>query len=104
VRQRFKDAGFGPRECAVLVGAIASVEKAAAAAEGGLIKARVDPADEQDELFPADGGIFIPSTFGSQQAMFGSLLSTVLQDRNDIDDRKKPHTHHRVFSSTISIF
>ena len=38
---------------------------------------RVDPMDEDDELFPMDGGIFIPQTFGSQKAMFGELLSTV---------------------------
>jgi hypothetical protein len=38
---------------------------------------RVDPLDEDDELFPMDGGIFIPQTFGSQKAMFGELLSSV---------------------------
>ena len=37
----------------------------------------VDPLDDDDELFPMDGGIFIPNTFGSQKAMFGELLSTV---------------------------
>ena len=37
----------------------------------------MDPLDEDDELFPMDGGIFIPQTFGSQKAMFGELLSSV---------------------------
>mmetsp|Transcript_32606 Transcript_32606/g.66562 ORF Transcript_32606/g.66562 Transcript_32606/m.66562 type:complete len:313 (+) Transcript_32606:83-1021(+) len=77
VVKAFKASGFGVRECAVLVGAIGSVERASGSAAGGKIKARVDPLDSEDELFPADGGIFIPSTFGSQKAMFGELLSNV---------------------------
>lgn len=42
----------------------------------------MDPQDEDDELFPMDGGIFIPQTFGTQKAMFGELLSSVRENEN----------------------
>jgi len=43
---------------------------------------RVDPQDDDDELFPMDGGIFIPQTFGTQKAMFGELLTSVREHEN----------------------
>lgn len=73
----FQGAGFTAKDRAVLLGAVASVERAAADAKAGRAVKRVDPMDEDDELFPMDGGIFIPQTFGSQKAMFGELLSTL---------------------------
>lgn len=72
---RFESAGISIRDCVVLVAALGSVELAAAGALGGKTAARVDPEDDEDEMFPADGGIFIPATFGSQKAMFGDLVT-----------------------------
>jgi hypothetical protein len=52
--------------------------------------ARIDPEDDDNELFPADGGIFIPQTFGSQKAMFGDLLTKAPFDAGVFKESKGP--------------
>lgn len=80
--------GLGVKDAVVLLAAIENVDKASEAAEGGKAVARVDPDDDDDELFPADGGIFIPQTFGSQKAMFGELLTKAPFDATVFKDSK----------------
>lgn len=73
----FKLSGLTQNEKIVLLAAIGSIEGVTLSSKGGMNSARVDSDVDEDALFPADGGIFLPNTFGSQKEMFGQLLSTV---------------------------
>ena len=73
----FDRSGLSQRDVVLMMGAIMSTESAVQTAKGGRAEvAKGKDAEGDDDLFPEDGGIFIPQTFGSQKLMYGEMITS----------------------------